>query len=177
MPISLYDATVPTLMQITRAVRGLIDKAEAFCAEHGHDEASLCTACLAEDMRPFAYQILSVGTHSVGAIAGVRAGTFSPNMAEPPQGFDAQRAYLDGILADLETISPEEMESFIGKPVLFSIPAMNLAMDFVGEQFLLSFSQPNFFFHATTAYDILRHKGVPVGKRDFLGAMRIATAA
>ena len=69
------------------------------------------------------------------------------------------------------------MEGLIGRDMIFSVPAANLRMDFTAENFLLSFSLPNFYFHATTAYDILRHKGVRIGKLDFLGRPRIKAPA
>ncbi len=172
MPISLYDATIPSYLQILGAVEGLIDKAERFCTEHGHEPASLTGACLADDMLPFAYQILSTSTHSIGAIDGVRAGSFSPNMTPPPQSFAEQRALVQDTKARLEQVTAEEMEGFAGKPVVFSIPRANFERHFVAEEFLLSFSQPNFYFHATTAYGILRNKGLKIGKIDYLGAMR-----
>lgn len=176
MPLSLYDATVPSYLQILNAVAGLIDKADAYCDEGGHDPATVCGACLAEDMKPFAYQILSTWTHSIGAIEGVRAGSFSPNMATPPASFAEQRALVADARARLEQVTTEEMEGFFGKPLVFSIPGTKFVRHFVAEQFLLSFSQPNFYFHATTAYDILRHNGVKIGKIDYLGAFRTVEA-
>ena len=71
----------------------------------------------------------------------------------------------------LEAIEPAEIESFIGRDMRFEFGARRL--EFTAEEFLLSFSQPNFYFHATTAYDILRWKGVPIGKRDFTGKLRL----
>ena len=73
----------------------------------------------------------------------------------------------------LEKLKPDEVNACEGKDVIFALRDMKLP--FTAEGFLQSFSLPNFYFHATTAYDILRHKGVPVGKRDFLGKMRIKT--
>lgn len=176
MPISLYDATIPSYLQILAAVSGLVDKAEQFCAEHGHEPATLSGACLADDMLPFAYQILSTSTHSIGAIDGVRAGSFSPNMTPPPQSFAEQRAVVQDAIARLEQVSVEEMEGFAGKPVVFSIPRAKFERHFTAVDFLLSFSQPNFYFHATTAYGILRNKGLKIGKIDYLGAMRTVPA-
>lgn len=176
MPLSLYDATIPSYLQILGAVSGLIDKAEAYCADQGHDPASISGACLADDMLPFAYQILSTWTHSIGAIEGVRAGSFSPNKTPPPASFADQRAVVRDAIARLEQVTTEEMEGFFGKPLLFSIPGTKFERHFTGDSFLLSFSQPNFYFHVTTAYGILRNKGVKVGKVDYLGAMRTVPA-
>lgn len=176
MPISLYDAVVPSYLQVLAAVSGLIDKAEQFCAESGAAPDSISGACLADDMLPFAYQILSTWTHSIGAIEGVRAGNFQPNMTPPPQSFAEQRALVQDAVTRLEQVTAEEMEGFFGKPLLFSVPGTKFERHFTGEAFLLSFSQPNFYFHATTAYDILRHKGLKIGKVDYLGAFRTVEA-
>lgn len=177
MPISLYDAFVPSCLQIVGSMRGLIDKAEAFCEEKGQAHGDLLGFCLIEGMLPFAYQVKSVRTHSLGAIEGVRAGMFGPNMSENPASFAAMRDLLDETAAGLRAVSAEEMEGLIGRDMIFSIPAMNIELPFTGEDFLLSFSQPNFYFHATTAYNILRHLGVEIGKRDYLGAMRLKAIA
>jgi hypothetical protein len=87
------------------------------------------------------------------------------------------RAQIDDTIAQLEAIKPEEIEALIGRDVVFSIPAMNLEMPFTAESFLLSFAMPNFYFHAATAYDLLRHAGVEIGKRDFLGRPRLKVSA
>ena len=73
----------------------------------------------------------------------------------------------------LQKVKPEEVDAVQGKDLTFQLPTMKIP--FTAENFLLSFSLPNFYFHATTAYDILRTNGVPLGKRDFLGRMRIKT--
>ena len=80
------------------------------------------------------------------------------------------RERLDGAIAYLTALRIAEVDNFVGKPMRFEIGDKKLT--FMGEEFLLSFSQPNFYFHATTAYGILRHKGVKVGKLDYLGALR-----
>jgi hypothetical protein len=121
-------------------------------------------------MQPFAYQVKSTAVHSLGAIDGVRRGSFSPDTAEPPATFAALKARITATLSALEAVSPEEVEAFIGRDMRFTSSRGQL--EFTAEQFLLSFSQPNFYFHATTAYDILRWKGVGIGKRDFTGRLR-----
>jgi hypothetical protein len=173
MPISLYDAFIPNCLQLLGSVRGLIDKAEAHCSSTGCSADDLIRARLFEDMHDFAYQVKSCAIHSAGAIAGVRDGQFSPDFSEPPNSFSGLRQRVDQAVSALNAISAEEMESFIDKEMHFVIPG-RLDWTFTGEKFLLSFSQPNFFFHATTAYDILRMKGLKIGKVDYLGAMRIS---
>jgi hypothetical protein len=170
MAFSLYAATVPSYRQILGAISGLVDKAEAFCTEKRLAPEDLIQARLAEDMQPFAYQVKSTLVHSLGAIQGVRKGVFSPDTVTPPQTFAALKARIVETLAALEAIEAAEIDSFVGRDMRFSFGDRHI--DFTAENFLLSFSQPNFYFHATTTYDILRWKGVPIGKRDFLGATR-----
>jgi len=177
MPITLYDAFVPSCLQIIGAVRALVDTAEAWCGEKGHGAGEIADARLCEDMLPFAYQVKSVAVHSFGAIEGVRKGVFSPDMTPPPATFAEMRDVLDTAVAGLKAVTPEEMEGFIGGDAIFSMPSYNVEMPFTAENFLLSFSQPNFYFHATTAYAIMRNKGIEIGKRDFLGAMRLKVPA
>ncbi|MBB3860202.1 hypothetical protein GGQ88_001463 [Novosphingobium hassiacum] len=170
MAFTLYAATIPSYLQILNSISRLIGKAEAFCSENGLEPEVLIQARLAEDMFPFAYQVKSTAVHSIGAIEGVRRGTFSPDTTTPPATFDGLRARIAQTIVALEAIVPDEVESFIGRDMRFEFGAN--AMDFAAEEFLLSFSQPNFYFHATTAYDILRMKGVQIGKRDFNGRVR-----
>ncbi|MEY2927371.1 MAG: hypothetical protein RL367_1848, partial [Pseudomonadota bacterium] len=87
MTLSLYAATIPSFQQILGSVATLLDKAEEFCAEQGLEHADIIQARLIDDMLPFAYQVKSTVAHSVGAIAGVRAGNFSPAMDPPPSDF------------------------------------------------------------------------------------------
>ncbi|HKS18109.1 MAG TPA: DUF1993 domain-containing protein [Bradyrhizobium sp.] len=170
MTISLYAATVPSYCQILEAVSAFLDKAEAFCDEAGIDQSDIIQARLADDMLPFAFQVKSTAIHSLGAIEGVRKGTFSPDRTPPPETFAALKERIAATLTALRAIEPAEMEGFIGRDMRFE--AGDFVVNFTAEDFLLSFSQPNFYFHAATAYDILRWKGVNVGKRDFMGQLR-----
>lgn len=171
MAFSLYTAVVPSWRQILGAVAGLIGKAEGFCAENGVAPNDIIQARLAEDMLPFTYQVKSTAVHSLGAIEGVRKGVFSPDKTPPPEDFPALKTRISETIAALEAIEPAEIDAFVGRNMRFT--AGDRQLDFTAEDFLLSFSQPNFYFHATTAYDILRWKGVPLGKRDFIGNPRI----
>ena len=172
MPLSLHAALVPSWLQILGAGRGWLDKATA----HGLSAADLTEARLIEDMFPFAYQVKSMAVHSQGAIEAVRQGVFAPNFGEAlPGSYDELRERLENAVAVLESVSEDELESFIGRPMRFEIGEKRL--DFTAEDFLLSFSQPNFYFHATMAYAILRAKGVPVGKIDYLGKLRFQRPA
>lgn len=171
MPLSLHAAFVPSALQMLGASRWLVDKAESWCGEQGCGHDALTGARLVDDMLAFDYQVKSIAVHTRGAIEGVREGVFAPDMSEPPATFDAMREKLDEAIGALEAASEEEMEGWIGRPMRFLLGEK--AIDFTAEEFLLSFSQPNFYFHAATAYDILRMKGVPLGKRDFMGRLRI----
>jgi hypothetical protein len=171
MAFSLYAATIPSYQQILGSVSGLLVKAEAFCAEKSINDDDIIQARLAPDMLPFAYQVKSTAVHSLGAVEGVRRGAFSPDMTPPPETFPALKARIAETLAALEKIEAAEIDSLIGRDMCFVRGEHRL--DFTAENFLLSFSQPNFYFHATTSYDILRWKGVSIGKRDFTGKLRL----
>jgi uncharacterized protein len=171
MALSLYAATIPSYQQILGAVAGLLVKAEAFCSEKKLAPEDVIQARLAPDMLPFAYQVKSTAVHSLGAIEGIRRGMFSPDMTPPPETFAALKARIAETISALGKIEPAEVDGFMGRDMRFVLGERR--MDFTAEDFLLSFSQPNFYFHATTAYDILRSKGVQVGKRDFMGAVRL----
>jgi hypothetical protein len=170
MTLSLYAAIIPSYRQILGGVCGLLRTAQSFCADRRIEAPDLIQARLAPDMLPFAYQVKSTAVHSLGAIEGVRKGVFSPDMTPPPETFAALEARISETLSALEAIEPAEVESFIGRDMRFEFGDRRI--EFTAEDFLLSFSQPNFYFHAATAYDILRWKGVPLGKRDFLGRLR-----
>ncbi|HVO48758.1 MAG TPA: DUF1993 domain-containing protein [Steroidobacteraceae bacterium] len=171
MPFSLYAATIPSFQQILGSVSGLLVKAQKFCEERAIKHEDILQARLAPDMLPFAYQVKSTAVHSLGAIEGVRRGTFSADRTPPPESFAALHARIAETLGALGKIEPAEINSFLGREMCFVRGEHRLK--FTAENFLLSFSQPNFYFHAATAYDILRWKGVQIGKRDFTGALRL----
>ena len=171
MPLSLYAATVPSYLQILHQMTHLLGKAEAWCQEKGLPPSELIGARLAPDMWPFAYQVKSTAVHSWGAIEGLRRGVFSPDTNPAPDSFAGLRERVATAHANLSALDPAELESYIGRDMRFEFGERR--MDFTAEEFLLSFSQPNFYFHATTAYDILRMKGLPIGKRDFTGRVRV----
>jgi len=171
MPISLYDALVPNFRQTIGASLALLDKAESWCTDSGHATDAVIGHSLAPDMLSMPFQVKSIAGHSMGAIEGVRAGSYSPDMVPAPTDFAGLKALLKQADDGLAALDPAELESFIGKDMIFQLRDMKLP--FTAENFLLSFSQPNFYFHATTLYGILRNKGLPLGKRDFLGGLRM----
>lgn len=174
MPLTLHAAFVPSALQMLGTANHLIEKAEKWCAETGCDHSDVVGARIFEDMLPFAYQIKSVADHTAGAIAGIRAGVYSPPLGALPETFAEMREKISDAVSYLEAVSVEELEGMIGGDMRFEFRGTTLP--FTAEDFLLSFSQPNFYFHAATAYDILRMKGVAVGKRDFTGRVRLKTA-
>ncbi|WP_379545891.1 DUF1993 family protein [Qipengyuania sp. DSG2-2] len=173
MPLSLHAAYIPSALQMLGTAHHLIDKAEGWAAEKNLSEGEMIGARIIEDMLPFTYQVKCVAEHTQGSIEGVRTGVYSPDLNPPPADFAGLRAKIDGAIAFLKGVDEAEMESFIGQPMRFEFK--DRGMDFTADQFLLSFSQPNFYFHAATAYDILRMQGVSVGKMDFMGRVRIKT--
>lgn len=167
---SLYDAVVPSNLQILGAVDALLDEAEAFCTGHGRAPSDLIEARLAPNMLPLGYQVKSCAVHSVGGIEGVRSGTFTPDMAPWPTDFAELHAVLQSAIANLKGLDRDAFDALAENDTQFAFGETRLP--FTGANFLLSFSQPNFYFHATTAYAILRAQGVKLGKRDFLGMPR-----
>ena len=168
--ISLYTATVPAMRQAIAATRGVLAKGTAFAAEHGIDPATLADARLVADMLPLAYQAQSVVTHSCRALDGARAGEFAPYRAPFPADFAAMDAELAAADATLAAIDPAEIDGLMGHDMVFAIGSRRVP--YLVEDFLLSFSLPNLYFHATTAYDILRAQGVVLTKSDYLGRPR-----
>ncbi|WP_298200157.1 DUF1993 family protein [Novosphingobium sp.] len=172
MTFSLYDATVPAFLQQLRALDGLVARAEAFCAEGHATETEIQEARIA-DMLPFAWQVRWGPGHSTMAIECCRSGSYSPDLSPPPATFAEQRAMLGHAVAELEALSGDALDSLADRTVVFSVPARGVEMPFTARDFLLSFSLPNFYFHVTTAYNLLRARGLPIGKRDYLGQPRL----
>jgi hypothetical protein len=171
MAITLYDLSVGCFLQTLGAVDGFLAKGLAHLEEKGIDPNDVVEARLFPDMLPFRFQVVAVAHHSAGALQGAKTGQFAP-----PGPSSADYAGLQKLVSDarasLESLEPEEVNALEGKDVTFSV--RDLKMPFKAEGFLQTFSLPNFHFHATTAYDILRHKGVPLGKRDYMGRMKLA---
>ena len=173
MSFSLYDATVPTFQQTLGAMQGLLTKVEAFSAKGNRPVDDLLQARLTDDMLPFAYQIKAATNHSVGALKAIHTGVFSPDRTPWPQSAGGLRDVLAQALEALSSMTAEDIDGLVGRDMRFEMGEM--VLPFTAEGFLMSFSLPNFFFHATTAYDILRMKGVALGKADYLGRPRLKT--
>jgi hypothetical protein len=170
MALSLYAVTVPTFQQMLGSVARLLGKAEAHCADRGLPPQALIGARLADDMEPFSYQVKSTVVHSVGALEAVGAGIFRPDMTTPPDSFAGLRERVASGLAALDALDAAAVDALEGGDMRFAFGEAHI--DFTAENFLLSFSLPNFYFHVTTAYDILRAQGVALGKRDYMGRWR-----
>jgi hypothetical protein len=171
MAIQLYDVSVANFLQTVGAVASFLEKGAAHCGDKGIDLNEIVETRFAPDMLPFRFQLQSVTHHSLGAIEGVKAGIFKPPGQIPAHDYAGMQKMVADALAGLKALSRDEVNALEGKDVTFQLGEFK--MPFVAEGFLLSFSLPNLYFHATTAYDILRSKGVPLGKRDFMGSMRM----
>jgi len=171
MSTSLYDMSVATYLQTLGAVAGYLDKGLAFCTDKGIDTNEIVEFKLFEDMLPFRFQIVSVAHHSLGAVEGMKSGAFAPPRPMEPLDYRGLQKLIGDAIAGLQRVTPADINAIEGREVVFR--ARDRQVPFTTEAFVLSFSLPNFYFHATTAYDILRTKGVPLGKRDFMGQLRI----
>lgn len=171
MTISLYDASVASYLQVLPAVSALLDKAADHFPAQGMELGEVVDARLHEGMLPLRFQVVSVVHHSIGTIKSLDSGVFSPPKYDASLDFDSLQAMLAAATAELAALTPDEVNARSGNPLAFVMGDLNLP--FTAENFVLSFSLPNFYFHATTTYDILRHLGLPLGKRDFMGRLRI----
>lgn len=171
MSFSLHTATVGAYLQILPSLAGLVAKAEAHCAEKGLPAEALTGASLAEGMWPFAKQITSAVHHSSDSIAGVLAGTIGPDLSPAPTDFASLHTALADAIAMLQAVEPAEIDGLTGGDMRFAYGEHH--MDFLAEDFLLTFALPNFYFHATTAYDVLRHNGLALRKMDYIGRPRL----
>jgi hypothetical protein len=171
MTITFYDASVPTYVQTLDAVSGVLAKGLAHFKDTGSDPDAVLGARLADDMLPFAFQLHSVIHHSVNALAGIKSGVFKPPTQLPEQSYVQWQIAIGEAASSMKALTPDEVNAIGGNDLKFELGRMTLPFTATG--FLFSFSFPNFYFHAATTYDILRSKGVPLGKRDFMGALRM----
>lgn len=173
MTISLYDATVASYLQALSGVANVLQKGREQAQQCGLNLDEIVGYRLSEDMLPFSFQVISVWHHSYGAIKGMKAGVFQP----PPKMGDMDYDKLEGLVIEaiesLKAESPEAVNALSGNPMMFKFGEVEVP--YTMENFALSFSLPNFYFHAATTYDILRMHGVQLGKMDYLGRLRIGS--
>jgi len=169
--ISLYDASVASYLQIVPAVSAVMGKAADHFTAQGTDLDQLLETRLHPDMLPLRFQLLSVAHHSIDVIDAIRGGVFGPGTYDATLSFAGVQQRLETARADLAALNADEVNKLSGKQMAFVMGQLNLP--FTAENFVLSFSLPNLYFHAATAYDILREQGLPLGKQDFLGKLRI----
>jgi hypothetical protein len=171
MAISLYDGSVPNYLQTLDAVSGFLALGLSHCRNNKIDPQEMVDARLFPDMHPFRFQIQSVVFHSVGAMEGIKSGIFGLPGERPAHDYAGLQTAVDEARAAMRELTPGEINGREGADVIFRV--RDFERLFTAEGFLMSFSMPNFHFHAATAYNILRSKGVPVGKRDYMGALRL----
>jgi hypothetical protein len=170
MPISLYDLSVPTFLQTVSAVAGFLDRAARHCTDTGADPDDFVNARLFDDMAPFHFQIEALTHHAVWGVEAVKTGAFTPPALTGPIPFADLHAMVRDAETMLRAFDRAEIDRCAGKALDLQIGPRRLA--FTAETYILSFALPNFHFHAVTAYDILRSRGVPIGKRDYEGRLR-----
>jgi hypothetical protein len=171
MAVSLYDLSVTNYLQTLGGMEGFLGRGLAHFQENKIDPNEVVETRLYPDMLPFRFQVLATAHHSIGAMRGVKAGLFTPPAQLPPLDYAGLQKAVTEAREALQELAAADVNTLEGKDVVFQI--RDTKIPFTAEGFIQSFSLPNFYFHATTAYDILRSKGVPLGKRDFLGRMRL----
>ncbi|MBW6423687.1 DUF1993 domain-containing protein [Rhizobium sp. XQZ8] len=168
MSLSLYDITVPVFLRNFANLTEILKKGEAFADEKGIAHKELLEARLIDDMYPLTGQIQRAS--DTAKFAAVRIGQVEGvPMADEEATFADLHARIEKTVAFLNTIDPQSMEGREEAEVVLT--TRNGSRTFTGTSYALNFALPNFYFHVTTAYAILRHKGVPVGKPDYLGRL------
>jgi len=171
MPISFYDASVNSYLQILEGVTGVLNKGAVYAAEKKIDPQGFVMTRLREDMMPLHFQLVSVAHHSWGAIQGMQQGSFSPPSFELDMDYAGLQSVVTNAQARLAELDAAAIEALESGSMVFKLGKRELP--FTNQNFLLSFSLPNFYFHATTTYNILRMLGVPLGKMDYIGKMKM----
>lgn len=166
MTISMYAASAPRFVAILRNLDAILSKAEAHAVAHKIDPSVLVTARLYPDMFPLVRQVQIATDQAKGSVARL-AGVEVPKFDDNEQGFDDLHARIARTIAFVESFTSAQIDGTEEREIVLKVGPRELT--FKGMPYLLDFVLPNFYFHVVTAYDILRHNGVEVGKRDFLG--------
>jgi hypothetical protein len=165
--MSFYEASVPAFLQILGSLTAILTKAEAHCKAKNIQPEVLLGARLYPDMLPFSRQIQLVCDFAAKGCARLTPGEV-PTTPDTEKTFEELRQRLAKTIDYLKTFKPAQVDGAEARDVSF--PAgPDKTMTLKGQQFLSSIAFPNFYFHAATAHGILRHNGVEIGKRDFLG--------
>jgi len=168
MTLSLYRASIPVYLRGLTVLSALLQKGEDFAAAEKLDPETLLQARLAPDMLPLTGQIQRASDSAKGGTARL-SGLAVPSFADDEVTFADLQARIAKTIAFLETVSADSIDGSTVTEV--NLKFGRKSATFVPTDFLFNFSLPNFYFHVTTAYAILRHKGVAVGKMDFLGSL------
>lgn len=168
MTISIYDQLIPVLTHMLGSLDAVLAKAEADCAARKIDPQVFVNGRLAPDMLPLKRQVQIATDHAKGAATRL-AGLENPKWADDESSIPELRARIDKTVVYLSGFEPEQFDGAETRAIEVKLPSTTLR--FTGKDYLLRFAMPNFYFHYTTAYAILRHNGVPIGKRDFLGGV------
>jgi len=167
MSISLYDASIPVFIRAFANLSAILEKGRAHADENGIDHAELLEARLYPDMAPLTAQIQRAS--DTARFTAVRVGQIEPlAIADNEVSFDDLQARIATTVDFLKAVPTDSMDGREDAHVELKTP--NATIDFTGTSYVLGFAVPNFYFHVTTAYALLRMKGVPVGKLDYLGA-------
>ncbi|MBV1881893.1 MAG: DUF1993 domain-containing protein [Pseudomonadales bacterium] len=170
MSISLHRVSIGTYVQILDSITVVLKKGLAHCKKNDVDPNTFLEAQIHPDMLPLTFQITSVVHHSLGAIKGAEASVFSTPVI-PELDYEGFQKLIEDTAAELKAYSVESIEALEGGEVQFKMGGQAVGKPFKSEDFILKMSLPNFYFHAATTYDILRLKGVALGKMDFLGSV------
>jgi uncharacterized protein len=168
MSLSMYQGSIPAFVQMLTNLSAILDKAEAHAANSKIDPEVLLKYRLAPDMLPFVRQIQIAADLAKGAAARL-AGVEVPKHDDIEKTFADLKARLAKTAAFVQSFKPTEIDGSEDREINLTLGEHT--MSFKGEPYLVHFVMPNFYFHCTTAYDILRHCGVELGKRDFIGTI------
>lgn len=166
MTISMYLASVPSMIKTLSNLRALLEKAAVHAEAKKIDPSVLVNARLYPDMFPLSRQV-QIATDMAKGAASRLAGKEVPKYEDNETTFPELVARLDKTIALLETFKPEDIDGSEDKTI--TLPLRDRTLTFKGLTYLLDYALPNIYFHTTTAYSILRHNGVEIGKKDFLG--------
>lgn len=166
MALSMYQASVPVFSHMLNNLAAILEKAQAHCATHKIDPAALLQFRLYPDMFPFARQVLVACDHARNGAARL-AGVEAPEPGGDGASFAGLIARVHATVAYLETFTAAQIDGSEAREVV--VRRGETVNTYTGQDYLLNRALPNFYFHVTVAYAILRHNGVPLGKKDYLG--------